>query len=66
MNAIEKILTLPDFDKISSVSILNNVLSVLRNNVSFGMKPKTERDREIKAFKLYIQFKQEAKAKVAE
>lgn len=59
MNVIDKILMVPNFEKISSVSILNQLLSALRSNVSFAAKAKTERDKEIKTFKLYIQFKEE-------
>ena len=59
MNAIDKILMVPNLEKISSVSILNQLLGALRNNVSFASKAKTERDKEIKTFKLYIQFKEE-------
>jgi hypothetical protein len=61
MNLIDKILLVPNLEKISSVSILNQLLSALKNNISFGMKSKTEKDREIKSFKLYIQFKEEEK-----
>lgn len=61
MNMIDKILLVPDLEKISSVSILNQLLNALKNNISFGMKSKTEKDREIKSFKLYIQFKEEEK-----
>jgi hypothetical protein len=61
MNVIDKILMVPDLEKVSSVSILNQLLSALRNNISFSTKGKTEKDREIKTFKLYIQFKEEAK-----
>lgn len=63
MNTIDKILMVPDLEKISSVTILNQLLSALRNNVSFAGKAKTERDKEIKTFKLFIQFKQEEKMK---
>lgn len=63
LNAIDRILAVPNFEKIGSVSILNQMMSALRSNVSFGAKAKTERDREIKAFKLYIQFKEEEKVK---
>ena len=63
MNSIDKLLMVPNFEKISSVSILNQLLSALRNNVSFGSKAKTEQAREIKTFKLYIQFKEDEKVK---
>ncbi|MDB5192387.1 MAG: hypothetical protein JWQ96_1950 [Segetibacter sp.] len=63
MNTIDKILMVPNFENISSVPILNQLLSALRSNVSFASKPKTERDKEIKVFKLYIKFKEEAKVK---
>ncbi|HEX8356767.1 MAG TPA: hypothetical protein VF610_05125 [Segetibacter sp.] len=59
MNSIDKVLMVPNFEKISSVSILNQLLSALRNNVTFGSKAKTEQAKEIKTFKLYIQFKEE-------
>ncbi|MDB5245645.1 MAG: hypothetical protein JWQ40_39 [Segetibacter sp.] len=65
MNSIDRILMVPNFEKISSVSILNQLLGALRNNVSFGSKAKTEQAKEIKVFKLYIQFKEEEKAKEA-
>lgn len=61
MNLIDKILMVPDLEKVSSVSILNQLLSALKNNISFANKNKTEKDREIKSFKLFIQFKEEAK-----
>ncbi|MDQ6813294.1 MAG: hypothetical protein M3040_06150 [Bacteroidota bacterium] len=61
MNLIDKILLVPNFEKISSVSILNQLLSALRNNISFANKSKTEKDREIKSFKLFIQFKEHEK-----
>lgn len=61
MNLIDKILLVPNLEKISSVSILNQLLSALRNNISFANKSKTEKDREIKSFKLFIQFKEEEK-----
>lgn len=61
MNLIDKILLVPNLEKISSVSILNQLLSALRNNISFGTKSKTEKDREIKTFKLFIQYKEEKK-----
>lgn len=61
MNLIDKILLVPDLEKISSVSILNQLLSALRNNISFANKNKTEKDREIKSFKLFIQYKEEVK-----
>ena len=66
LHSIDKILMVPNFEKISSVSILNQLLSALRNNVSFGSKAKTERDKEIKVFKLYIQFKEEEKVKATQ
>lgn len=59
MNLIDKILMVPDLEKVSSISILNQLLSALRNNISFGGKSKTEKDREIKTFKLFIQYKEE-------
>lgn len=59
MHVIDKILMIPDLDKVSSVSILNQLLSALRNNISFASKNKTEKDKEIKTFKLFIQFKEE-------
>lgn len=61
MHLIDKILLVPNLEKISSVSILNQLLSALRNNIAFGNKSKTEKDREIKSFKLFIQFKEEEK-----
>lgn len=61
MNLIDKILLVPNLEKISSVSILTQLLSALRNNISFANKSKTEKDREIKSFKLFIQFKEEEK-----
>lgn len=61
MNLIDKILLIPNLEKVSSVSILNQLLSALRNNISFANKSKTEKDREIKSFKLFIQFKEEEK-----
>lgn len=61
MNLIDKILLVPNLEKISSVSILNQLLSALRNNISFANKSKTEKDREVKSFKLFIQFKEEEK-----
>jgi hypothetical protein len=66
MNLIDKILMVPNFEKISSVSILNQLLSALRSNVSFGSKAKTEQSKEIKTFKLYIQFKEDEKVKEEE
>ena len=63
MNSIDKVLMVPNFEKISSVSILNQLLSALRNNVTFGAKAKTEQAKEIKIFKLYIQFAEEKKVK---
>lgn len=66
MHAIDRVLMVPNFEKISSVQILNQLLSALRGNVSFGSKAKTERDKEIKAFKLYIQFKEADKVKESE
>lgn len=63
MNSIDKILMVPNLEKISSVSILTQLLSALRNNVTFGSKAKTEQAKEIKVFKLYIQFKEEEKVK---
>lgn len=63
MNSIDKTLMVPNFEKISSPSILNQMLSALRSNVTFGARPKTEQAKEIKAFKLYIQFKEEGKIK---
>ena len=59
MNLIDKILLVPDLEKVSSISILNQLLSALRNNISFAGKSKTEKDREIKSFKLFIQYKEE-------
>ena len=59
MNLIDKILLVPDLEKVSSVSILNQLLSALRNNITFANKSKTEKDREIKTFKLFIQYKEE-------
>ena len=61
MNLIDKILSVPDLEKVSSVSILHQLLSALRNNISFASKSKTEKEREIKTFKLFIQFKEEEK-----
>jgi hypothetical protein len=66
MNSIDKILMVPNFEKISSVSILNQLLSALRSNVSFGSKAKTEQSKEIKTFKLYIQFKEQEQLKEQE
>lgn len=59
MNLIDKILLVPDLEKVASISILNQLLSALRNNISFAGKSKTEKDREIKSFKLFIQYKEE-------
>lgn len=61
MNLIDKTLAVHDLEKISSVGILNQLLSALKNNIVFANKNKTEKDREIKSFKLYIKFKEEAK-----
>ncbi len=66
MNSIDKILMVPNLEKISSVSILNQLLSALRNNVSFAAKAKTEQAKEIKTFKLYLQFKEEKVKEVSE
>lgn len=63
MNMIDKVLMVPNFEKISSISILNQLLSALRNNVTFAAKAKTEQAKEIKIFKLYIQFAEERKVK---
>ena len=65
MHTIDKILMVPNLEKISSVSILNQLLNALKNNVFFAAKAKLERDKEIKIFKLYIQFKEEKKSKAA-
>ena len=65
MNTIDRILMVPNLQSITSVQILNQLMSALRSNVSFGSKAKTERDKEIKTFKLFIQFKEEEKAKVS-
>lgn len=65
MNLIDKILLVPNLEKIASVSILNQLLNALRNNMSFVSKSKTEKDRDIKSFKLFIQFKEEKKSKEA-
>jgi hypothetical protein len=59
MITIEKILLVPNFEKISSLPILNQLLGALRNNVSFASKSKIEKDKEIKSFKLYIQYKED-------
>ncbi len=61
IQTIDKILMVPNFEKISSVSILNQLMSALKKNVSFASKPKTERDKELKVFKLYIQYIEDAK-----
>lgn len=61
MTAMDKVLMVPNFEKIASVSILTQMLSALKKNVSFASKPKTERDKELKTFKLYIQFLEEEK-----
>jgi len=65
INTIDKILMVPNLQNVSSVPILNQLLSALKGNVSFASKPKTERDKELKTFKLFIQFKEEEKAKVS-
>ena len=61
MNYIDKILSIPDLEKVSSLSILGQLMNALKNNVSFASKSKTERDKEIKTFKLFLQFKEEEK-----
>jgi hypothetical protein len=61
MNLIDKILLVPDLDRVSSISILNQLLTALRGNISFAGKSKSEKDKEIKTFKLFIQFKEEQK-----
>lgn len=66
MNLIDKTLLVPDLEKVSSISILHQLLSALRNNMSFASKSKTEKDKEIKSFKLFIQFKEEKLAKEKE
>jgi hypothetical protein len=62
MHTIDKVLMVPDMEKINSVSILNQLLSALRNNVSFASKAKTQSDKDVKTFKLFIQFKESQKA----
>lgn len=66
MNSIDKILLVPNLENISSISILNQLLSALRNNMSFASKSKTEKDKDIKSFKLFIQFKEEKLSKQKE
>jgi hypothetical protein len=62
INLIDNILAVPGLEKITSVSILNQLLDALRKNASFAGRAKTERDKEIKTFKLYIQFAEARKA----
>jgi len=61
INHIDKTLLVADLEKVTSISILHQLLSALKGNISFVNKSKTEKDREIKTFKLFIQFKEEQK-----
>lgn len=65
MHTIDKTLMVPNFENIASVAILNQLLSALKTNVSFAGRPKTQSDKDIKTFKLYIQFKEDEKSSKA-
>ena len=62
MKQIENTLIVKDFDKISSVSLLQQLFKQLETNRSFMARSKSDRDNILSGFRTYIIHMEEKKA----
>lgn len=63
MRTIDKTLLIKDFDKITSIALLQKLFDDLKNNRSFAARSKSDKDNILSGFRTYIIYVQEIKEK---